>query len=437
MKNKIRLLAVSICCLFCCAILSGCGGQFQEADSLGAGTALPEEQQLGLESPSEKADVTFYGQLPPVPEGLPVLTIQEMLKGAGFGADLEAIALDKRHVGYYSLDLSALSPIGQTKEGAVLCRLTEDSEPLFLFALDRTEPTSVQLFKKPGWILTDSEHEILLDGAIPNEEAITLCHSLAEAFDDYLWKERSSTEGQEHIQDITYVPKGLTGLQFHISFCKTRYEDGSIVYSTPTEGDYAELWDWIPPVTFFGQTSAVDPEVPVKALCDILAEAGIDPSTMPQDLQESFSGYYSLDLSKLFPLYVTELGEYVCRLEADREPSFLFVLDTWQAPSSIRFYSIKDWSWPEEEQTLLLDGMTLGEKENEICQKLVHAYRDGSEAEKATIFELDGSFEPHLITISFGRMPGLQFHIPFVERFDPAGYDIYSTVRQEKIFIPR
>ena len=134
MKNKIRLLAVSICCLFCCAILAGCGGQFQEADSLGTGTALPEEQQLGLESPSEKADVTFYGQLPPVPEGLPVLTIQEALKGAGFGADLEAIALDKRHVGYYSLDLSALSPIGQTKEGAVLCRLTEDSEPLFLFA---------------------------------------------------------------------------------------------------------------------------------------------------------------------------------------------------------------------------------------------------------------------------------------------------------------
>ena len=118
---------------------------------------------------------------------------------------------------------------------------------------------------------------------------------------------------------------------------------------------------------------------------------------MPQNLQESFSGYYSLDLSKLFPLYVTELGEYVCRLEADRETSFLFVLDTWQAPSSIRFYSIKDWSWPEEEQTLLLDGMTLGEKENEICQKLVHAYRDGSEAEKATISELDGSFEPHLI----------------------------------------
>ena len=90
MKNKIRLLAVSICCLFCCAILAGCGGQFQEACGLGAGTALPEEQQLGLESPSEKADVTFYGQLPPVPEGLPVLTIQEALKGAGFGADLGA-----------------------------------------------------------------------------------------------------------------------------------------------------------------------------------------------------------------------------------------------------------------------------------------------------------------------------------------------------------
>lgn len=62
MKNKIRLLAVSICCLFCCAILAGCGGQFQEADSLGTGTALPEEQQLGLESPSEKADEFTEGQ---------------------------------------------------------------------------------------------------------------------------------------------------------------------------------------------------------------------------------------------------------------------------------------------------------------------------------------------------------------------------------------
>ena len=437
MKKAIRFLMASVYCLFCCAILVGCGDDPQKASSLGNVTNLQGEFLNGSKTSAVASEVTFYGQLPVVPYELPVLTMHEALKSAGFDTQTEPIELDKRLVGYFSLDLSALTPICRTKEGHVLCRLTTDSEPLFLFVLNEVSPTSVQLLKKSDWALMDSGYTILLDGAIPTEEETALCKSLVDAFSKYFGHERDSSESKGSIHDISIVPEGLSGLQFHISYCETRYGDGSVVYSTPTDGEYAEIWDWIPPVTFFGQTRCGFPEVPMKPIRDVLAEAGIDPAMGPMILQESFSGYYSLDLSNLLPLYTSEAGEYVCRLEADNETELLFVLNAWEEPSEIRFYSKKDWSWLEENQTLLLDGMIPSEEELEICEKLLHAYLDGWGAEKATLSELDGNVEPHLITISFSRLPGLQFNVPFVTRFDPAGFDIYCTLRQEKIFLPR
>ena len=174
MKKAIRFLMASVYCLFCCAILVGCGDDPQKASSLGNVTNLQGEFLNGSEIPAAGSEVTFYGQLPVVPYELPVLTIHEALKSAGFDTQTEPIELDKRLVGYFSLDLSALTPICRTKEGHVLCRLTTDSEPLFLFVLNGVSPTSVQLLKKSDWALMDSGYTILLDGAIPTEEETAL-----------------------------------------------------------------------------------------------------------------------------------------------------------------------------------------------------------------------------------------------------------------------
>ena len=136
--------------------------------------------------------------------------------------------------------------------------------------------------------------------------------------------------------------------------------------------------------------------------------------------------YYSVDLSKLEPICYTPEQELVCKLPTEAETPMLIVLDSADAPASIRYYLAEGWTIPTSKVTFLLDGQAPQGDDANLCAQLFQTHATAGGLKKMMM--LDGNPAMHTVTVRFAQYPGLEYHFQYYQYQDYDGYVLYSLL---------
>lgn len=176
-----------------------------------------------------RAKNTFYNTLPELPTDLPEMELEDALKKEGLSDSSEHGYITESIAGgyNYSLDLSALAPIARAPDGAIICRLTDDTQPSALFVLDAQSPQRVQYYFSRNWDGKDEEHTFLLDGKQPSPEEETLCERLLQAHfspgEPFIL-----LDGDPSVHTVTVRFVKLPGFAYQFNYQQYSYEGGCI-----------------------------------------------------------------------------------------------------------------------------------------------------------------------------------------------------------------
>jgi hypothetical protein len=178
--------------------------------------------------------------------------------------------------------------------------------------------------------------------------------------------------------------------------------------------------------TVYGELSSDTSNLPVETLENALTTYHIDPSTKPGNFVTNITGcYYSLDLSKVIPLYNTKDDKLICKLRNDKKTKLLIVLDSAISPTKAQYYFSTKWDMSNESVSFLLDGEKPTWQEQRRCKKLFRVHLDHDDLEN--FFVLDGDPEVHTITVEFKKLKGLAYKFHYYEYDEYTGYVVETA----------